>query len=155
MTLPVVSLCRLSGTVRCGSASGEGFSGDRPCTKWVSASVIDGSSSPSRPRTEANAAQLTWPTLSVLNPPPPCSPLQVPHIREPLSSDHPRVSRHLLRILRRLPRGPHTCTLFGGLSTEATGIQQKGPLHAGKMCSFYLQCVRCHGNIDNEVIRQH
>lgn len=69
MTLPVVSLCRLSGTVRCGCASGKGFSGDRPCTKWVSATVIDGSSSPSRPRTEASAAQLTWPTLSVLSPP--------------------------------------------------------------------------------------
>lgn len=70
MTLPVVSLCRLSGTVRCGSASGKGFSGDRPCTKWVSASVIDGSSSPSRPRTEAKAGQLTRATLSVLSPPP-------------------------------------------------------------------------------------
>lgn len=93
------------------------------------------------------------PHRPLFNPPPSCPP-QVPHIREPLSSDHPRVSRHLLRVLRRLPRGPHTCTLFSGLSTEATGIQQKGSLPAGKNVIFVLRCVCCHGNNNREAIRQ-
>lgn len=133
--------CRLSGTLRCGRAPGEGFSGDRPCTKWVSVTLINGSSSSPHP--------------PLFNAPPPSCPPQVPHIREPLSSDHPRVSRHLLRVLRRLPRGPHTCTLFSGLSTEATGIQQKGSLPAGENVIFVLRCVCCHGNNNREAIRQH
>lgn len=51
---------------------------------------------------------------------------KLPHIREPLSSDHPRVSCHLLRVLCRLPCGPHTCTLLRRLAAEAAGLQQKG-----------------------------
>lgn len=83
---------------------------DRKIFKWTAARLMD----------RMTDAFDLWPSVGVI------SPQQLPHIWKPLSSNYPRVSCDLLRVLCRLPRGPHTCTLLCGLSTKATGIQQKG-----------------------------
>lgn len=117
MTLPLCFLmCRFSGTLRRGGPSRKGFSGDRPCTKWVSDSHAS-----YHPLSCLLAINYYYYFLALDLPLP-----QLPHLREPLSSDHPRVSCDLLRVLCRLPCGPHTCTLLCWLTAEATGLQQKG-----------------------------